>query len=146
MQNNSICVATFFVISKWLMTYQLLKFFEDKPISWKVMAKFFYVDSFGTQIWFYDYYCFGKLTSICCRLTPLLAIVILFNSTLMVHLFRGPIWDSCVAEEYRNCRKNWWTNLLYINNFVDRSNTVKTLFISYYWHCVLYFGVRITLF
>jgi hypothetical protein len=46
------------------------------------------------------------------------------HSTWLVRLSRGPFWDQIVGEEYRSCRENWWTNLLYINNYVNRKRMV----------------------
>lgn len=51
------------------------------------------------------------------RLTPLYGIVILFVSTLLVHMGSGPFW-MYMHEESAKCAQNWWTNILYINNFV----------------------------
>lgn len=62
------------------------------------------------------------------RLTPTVAAMIAFETTWFVHMGRGPNWDFGVAEEYRNCRKNWWTNLLYINNYIDNNNMVNIYF------------------
>lgn len=47
------------------------------------------------------------------------------HGTWLVHISKGPNWDMFVGEEYRNCRKNWWTNLLFINNYVDNNNMVS---------------------
>lgn len=70
------------------------------------------------------------------RLVPVLAVVIGFESTWFVHVSKGPYWDFFVGEEYRNCRSNWWTNILFINNYVASDNmvfininTAKKLFI-----------------
>ncbi|XP_046630291.1 nose resistant to fluoxetine protein 6-like isoform X1 [Neodiprion virginianus] len=52
------------------------------------------------------------------RLTPLYMLVVLFNATLMPMMGSGPYWESRVGFERDNCVKNWWTNLLYINNYV----------------------------
>lgn len=43
----------------------------------------------------------------------------------MIHASNGPNWDEVVGMEYRNCRKNWLYNLLYINNLVDYKNMVR---------------------
>ncbi|XP_046733955.1 nose resistant to fluoxetine protein 6-like [Diprion similis] len=52
------------------------------------------------------------------RLTPLYMLVVLFNATLMPMMGSGPYWEAKVGFERDNCAKNWWTNLLYINNYV----------------------------
>ncbi|KAJ8938256.1 hypothetical protein NQ318_001789 [Aromia moschata] len=52
------------------------------------------------------------------RLTPTVAVMIAFESTWLVHMGKGPQWEDFVVREYKNCRQSWWTNLLYINNYV----------------------------
>ena len=54
------------------------------------------------------------------RLTPTYAFVLFFVWFLTMHLADGPIYHLVAWEEshlYQSCRKYWWTNLLYINNF-----------------------------
>ena len=53
------------------------------------------------------------------RLTPTYAFVLFFIWFLMMHLGDGPTYPSATWEQstsYQNCKKYWWTNLLYINN------------------------------
>ena len=53
------------------------------------------------------------------RLTPTYAFVLFFVWLLTMHLADGPIYHHIAWEGsglYHNCRKYWWTNLLYINN------------------------------
>ena len=59
------------------------------------------------------------------RLTPTYAIVIGFYATLFYHLGSGPKWDTWVGKNSDYCRKNWWTNLLYINNYINLDATVR---------------------
>ena len=54
------------------------------------------------------------------RLTPTYAFVLFFSWLLMMHLGDGPTYPIAAWEQstsYQNCKKYWWTNLLYINNF-----------------------------
>ncbi|XP_053995244.1 nose resistant to fluoxetine protein 6-like isoform X2 [Hylaeus anthracinus] len=53
------------------------------------------------------------------RLTPAYAMMIGFYATLFYKLGTGPRWDQWVGENRNFCRENWWTNLLYVNNFVN---------------------------
>ncbi|ETN67035.1 hypothetical protein AND_001167 [Anopheles darlingi] len=53
------------------------------------------------------------------RLTPVYAFVILFHATWLLKLQYGPIWRWGAETEQVFCRRNWWTNLLYINNYVN---------------------------
>ncbi|XP_055623467.1 nose resistant to fluoxetine protein 6-like [Toxorhynchites rutilus septentrionalis] len=52
------------------------------------------------------------------RLTPVYAFVILLHATWLAKLQDGPFWKLGVGLEREMCRRNWWTNLLYINNYV----------------------------
>ncbi|XP_024943408.1 nose resistant to fluoxetine protein 6 isoform X2 [Cephus cinctus] len=52
------------------------------------------------------------------RLTPAYAMVIGFYATLFYKLGSGPYWNKWIAACTEPCRKNWWTNLLYVNNYV----------------------------
>ncbi|XP_066249234.1 O-acyltransferase like protein-like isoform X2 [Euwallacea similis] len=98
--NGWYVVQTFFLISGWLLSYHYFDMIGDsKPI------KFFYV--------------FGAIFNRYIRLIPALAVMVGIHSTWLVHAFRGPYWDMFVGKEYRNCRKNGWTNLLFVNNYVD---------------------------
>ncbi|KXJ81468.1 hypothetical protein RP20_CCG019556 [Aedes albopictus] len=52
------------------------------------------------------------------RLTPVYAYVILLHATWLVRMQDGPRWKLGVETERAFCRRNWWTNLLYVNNYV----------------------------
>uniref|UniRef100_A0A182I2D8 Acyltransferase 3 domain-containing protein n=1 Tax=Anopheles arabiensis TaxID=7173 RepID=A0A182I2D8_ANOAR len=52
------------------------------------------------------------------RLTPVYAFVILLHATWLLKLQTGPLWRWGAETEQTFCRRNWWTNLLYINNYV----------------------------
>uniref|UniRef100_A0A0N5A3C6 NRF domain-containing protein n=1 Tax=Parastrongyloides trichosuri TaxID=131310 RepID=A0A0N5A3C6_PARTI len=49
------------------------------------------------------------------RLTPVYVIVMILNVTVLTHLSSGPFWKPIEANY---CRKSWWTNLIYMNNFL----------------------------
>ncbi|XP_061496527.1 O-acyltransferase like protein-like, partial [Anopheles gambiae] len=51
-------------------------------------------------------------------LTPVYAFVILLHATWLLKLQTGPLWRWGAETEQTFCRRNWWTNLLYINNYV----------------------------
>lgn len=51
------------------------------------------------------------------RLWPLIIFVLLFSSTLLYRIKDGPIWMDLAGTEMISCRKNWWANLMFINNF-----------------------------
>ncbi|CAG9821312.1 unnamed protein product [Phaedon cochleariae] len=101
--NGNYAVQTFFVISGWLLSYHFFQMLEGRK---HLSLRFLLVAFMNRYI----------------RLTPTLAIMIAFEATLLIHLGKGPYWDILVGREYRNCRQNWWTNLLYINNYVEKNN------------------------
>ncbi|KAJ8927011.1 hypothetical protein NQ314_020574 [Rhamnusium bicolor] len=106
--NGQYAVQSFFLISGWLLSFHFFQMLEGRK---HISPKYLIIAFINRYI----------------RLTPILAIVIAFEGTWLVHLGRGPQWDAVVAQEYRNCRKNWWTNLLYINNYVDKKNMASII-------------------
>lgn len=42
-----------------------------------------------------------------------------FYATLFYKFGTGPYWDTWVGSNKDFCRENWWTNLLYVNNYVN---------------------------
>ncbi len=66
------------------------------------------------------------------RLTIPLACVILFNVGILPLLARGPMADDLEAVS-QLCRDNWWSNLLYINNFVNKEE--MCLGVTWYLAC-----------
>ncbi|PSN39094.1 hypothetical protein C0J52_07346 [Blattella germanica] len=56
------------------------------------------------------------------ELTPPYALMVLLEATLQRHVSSGPIFNSSVDSIAEKCRKNWWTNLLYINNYVENKD------------------------
>jgi len=51
------------------------------------------------------------------RITPAYAMVLAYVTSFYPVIGRGPL-SSTFNQEPKNCKQNWWTNLLYINNFV----------------------------
>ncbi|KAL1502201.1 hypothetical protein ABEB36_007377 [Hypothenemus hampei] len=101
--NGWYAIQTFFVISGWLLSYHFYQMLEDMK---KIKFTYIFVAIFNRYL----------------RLAPSLAIMVGIHGTWLVHLSRGPYWDEMVGQEYRNCRKNGWTNLLFVNNYVDSDN------------------------
>ncbi|KAL1505742.1 hypothetical protein ABEB36_005235 [Hypothenemus hampei] len=56
------------------------------------------------------------------RLTPAYVIIIGFNLTWLPDIGSGPFWKSVIGLENQRCKTSWWTNLLYINNYVNTDN------------------------
>uniref|UniRef100_T1J952 Nose resistant-to-fluoxetine protein N-terminal domain-containing protein n=1 Tax=Strigamia maritima TaxID=126957 RepID=T1J952_STRMM len=71
---------------------------------------------------------FFVLSGLLVTLTPVYAAVLfLFYNVLSPYYIDGPFW-SAQAVNGDNCDKNWWKNLLYINNFISNSSEVVCLF------------------
>ncbi|XP_053674398.1 nose resistant to fluoxetine protein 6-like [Anopheles nili] len=91
---------TFLAMSGTLLTIQFLDYAEKR----NGRVNFFYVPI----AIMYRYI----------RLTPVYAFMILLHATWLLKLHSGPIWRWASETEQVFCRRNWWTNLLYINNHV----------------------------
>lgn len=70
------------------------------------------------------YFYFLNIGDFSFRLTPPYAMMIGFYATLFNKLDSGPHWGS-VDLSRTQCRENWWTNLLYINNYINVPNMVS---------------------
>ncbi|VEN46804.1 unnamed protein product [Callosobruchus maculatus] len=58
------------------------------------------------------------------RLTPALMILIFSTTTIFEYLGSGPRWETGVQFYTDTCKKNWWTSLLYIQNYFHTSSMV----------------------
>lgn len=36
----------------------------------------------------------------------------------------GPLWESFIGTDKKNCQQTWWLSLLYLNNYVATDKTV----------------------
>lgn len=102
--NGTVVIQTYFLIAGWLLSYNFFVLIEKQR---EVKLHYVFLAFINRYI----------------RLTPCLALVIAFNTSWIYHLGSGPFWEKLVGDEYRNCRKNWWTNILYINNYYDFQHT-----------------------
>jgi hypothetical protein len=68
---------------------------------------------------------------LCTRLTPPYAVVILFVATLYRHVGSGPLLPAVTSGQAEDCQKYWWTNILYINNYVAIDHMVTGIFITF---------------
>ncbi|XP_046748815.1 uncharacterized protein LOC124412737 [Diprion similis] len=64
------------------------------------------------------------------RLTPSYLVVIIFYVSYFDRLDVGPTWNIYVGRNVEACRRYWWHNLLYINNYVPGND--KCLLQSWY--------------
>lgn len=57
-------------------------------------------------------------------------LVVAFYAYVFPYIGDGPLWTEKLAIEANRCQENWWTNLLFINNYVHSDNQVKCLLSS----------------
>ncbi len=112
--NAFFAVDTFFVMSGLLVTYLSMRQMKRKK----------------GRFPFLTYYLHRYL-----RLTPTYAFVLFFIWLLIMHLADGPIYPRVAWEEsagYQNCKRYWWTNLLYINNIYPWQMNDGCIYWSWY--------------
>ncbi|XP_058065856.1 nose resistant to fluoxetine protein 6-like [Anopheles bellator] len=51
------------------------------------------------------------------RLTPVYAFMMMLEATWLVRYLDGPLWRKGFETSRTYCRRHWWANLLYINNY-----------------------------
>lgn len=66
------------------------------------------------------------------RILPTYIAVILIFAFILPYMGDGPLWKMIVYPEAEFCRKNWWTNLLFINNYVNSNEMVIIILYSYF--------------
>lgn len=73
------------------------------------------------------------------RLAPLLALTILVHATWLYRLGDGPFWDKVNFSERQFCRENWWTNLIFLDNYIN----VEEKCLIHSWYVAADFWLRI---
>jgi peptidoglycan/LPS O-acetylase OafA/YrhL len=97
---NYSLVLIFFTISGAMQGWEYVKLMEQyKSVQWAHIGK--------SVIYRYV------------RFLPLYAYLILFRATIFVRMQDGPFWPRMQQPSQTNCRRNWWANLLFINNYFD---------------------------
>uniref|UniRef100_A0A914ULF1 Nose resistant-to-fluoxetine protein N-terminal domain-containing protein n=1 Tax=Plectus sambesii TaxID=2011161 RepID=A0A914ULF1_9BILA len=94
-----LAVDTFFFLSGMLMAYLWFKMTK------KMKGKNITSPGFWGQFYFHRYV----------RLTPIYMIIMGLDVTLFTHFSDGPFWRP-IEKNY--CRISWWTNFIYMNNFL----------------------------
>uniref|UniRef100_A0A1Q3FSA5 Acyltransferase 3 domain-containing protein n=2 Tax=Culex tarsalis TaxID=7177 RepID=A0A1Q3FSA5_CULTA len=92
-------VQTFLSISGMLLTVNFLEHTRKNP-------------DFTVKIFW------EKLRGRLCRLIPPYAFVLLLQVGFMKRIMDGPMGQQFNGESQQNCRRWWWTNLLFFNNYV----------------------------
>lgn len=107
--NNTNTVQTFFFISGFLLYITIKPTFKKNKFNFK-------------------YFVVGVIYRVI-RLSPPIAFLVLYNASFMADSGEGPFWKYFGEAEKTFCRRSWWTNLLFINNFVNTEELVRKIFI-----------------
>ncbi|XP_052870453.1 nose resistant to fluoxetine protein 6-like, partial [Anopheles cruzii] len=120
--NGTQIVTTFFAISGLLLVVFFMQKVEETKKKVGIIEIFFI--SLARYI----------------RLTPVYAFVILFEATWVVRLGDGPLWRKGFETGRTYCRENWWTNMLYINNYYksDQPCMLHTWYLAADFHLFVY--------
>lgn len=96
--NSPLLVDTFLLLSGFLLARLLLLELEKRKgkINFGLLYIFRYI-----------------------RLTPAYLAIIALYATVLPRIGSGPLWNQRMELEKNRCLNSWWTNLLYINNYVD---------------------------
>ncbi|XP_050519778.1 nose resistant to fluoxetine protein 6-like [Daktulosphaira vitifoliae] len=79
------------------------------------------------------------------RIFPVYGALLLTYIFLLPYSNNGPYWQNIVYKESDRCKNNWWTNLLFINNYVNTENSCTIN--AWYLACDMHFfiiGVLLT--
>lgn len=70
------------------------------------------------------------------RFIPVLTFLLFLHATWLNKFDDGPYWDKFTMLERQSCRRNYWANLLLINNYVsgDYKCMLHTWFIASDFH------------
>ncbi|KAJ8949571.1 hypothetical protein NQ318_016202, partial [Aromia moschata] len=96
--NNVLLVDTFLLVSGFLMCRLLLIELEKRK--GQINVAVLYIARY-------------------IRLTPAYIVVIGLYTTFLSRAGSGPLWESRIGLEKERCVNSWWTNILYINNYVN---------------------------
>uniref|UniRef100_A0A182IKY1 Acyltransferase 3 domain-containing protein n=1 Tax=Anopheles atroparvus TaxID=41427 RepID=A0A182IKY1_ANOAO len=74
------------------------------------------------------------------RLTPVYAFILFLEGTWLVRFLDGPLWRRGFETARIYCRRNWWANLLYINNYyaTDEPCMPHTWYLAADFHMFIY--------
>jgi hypothetical protein len=67
--------------------------------------------------------------------------VIAFGASWYLHMGESPMWNTVVGTEADNCRRNWWINLLYLNNYFGVEQMVSFSLLAMYGFAVNWWRV-----
>lgn len=62
-------------------------------------------------------------------------IAVFLNAVILPRMGSGPFWEARIISESNYCSNNWWTNLLFVNNYVNAKELVGcSFFFSIHFH------------
>ncbi|XP_038117241.1 nose resistant to fluoxetine protein 6 [Culex quinquefasciatus] len=100
-------VQWFFTIGGLLLTVNLLDLLDKDPKS---------VERWWNVLW-------DKVINRLKRILPVYLLVMLVTATLYRRIQLGPLHERIVGSESKNCRTSWWSNLLFVNNYINANET-----------------------
>lgn len=106
--NGKVVIDMFFALGALLVTYHMLADLDRRK----------------------QFNFFSDIVTRYFRLTPSYAIIIFFHVWILPLLGSGPFWKHEIVHESEECAANWWSNLLYINNYVK--STEMCMFQTWY--------------
>ncbi|KRZ89071.1 Nose resistant to fluoxetine protein 6, partial [Trichinella sp. T8] len=106
--NASLSVDSFFFIGGTLLSYICLK--KMSKTSTLIRSPLFWA-----QFFFHRYL----------RVTPVYMAVLALHAVLTKYVSSGPLWDT-EGFDRESCAKSWWTNALYLNNFLNLDDECMT--------------------
>jgi len=59
---------------------------------------------------------------------PVYGLMIAFHTFVLLHMADGPLWKKIAIQESDYCQNSWWSNLLFINNYVHADRPVRKTF------------------
>lgn len=109
--NGTLAVDTFLFLSGFLMAYTTLRSLKKKG-------------RFGKK----DYLIYYLHRYI--RMTPLMMAIIGFCACILKYVSTGPKWLENISVYNSWCKMNWWTNVIYLQNFIHTPN----MCLSHTWY------------
>ncbi|PSN40341.1 hypothetical protein C0J52_17059 [Blattella germanica] len=99
--NAVLAVDTCFVLSGLLLSYIFMKTMDNGH---QFNLPMFYIHRF-------------------IRIMPVLVMIVLLEASLMSKIGSGPLWELGVVNTLqKNCKKYWWSTLLFVQNYVNVEN------------------------
>ncbi|KAL0870186.1 hypothetical protein ABMA27_006331 [Loxostege sticticalis] len=101
LHNGHLITQSFFLMSGFLLAYNMQITTEKQPLTWKKYLKSIFL----------------RFT----RLAPLNFLALILTATWLRFTGHGPLWQEETAAEIDDCRNYWHYNVLFVNNLFDDS-------------------------